>query len=139
MDKCILIFDMASSHISESSLDLFKKLNINYLIIPSGITSFCQPLDISFKDNLKILFEKNRLFYDNNNQSIKLDTTRLNLVNHIKDIWYSDNNIKSTIIINGFLKDGIIGNLYLSNENEKIINNCIYDMGDDLGDELDNK
>ena len=29
MDKCLLIFDMASSHISESSLDLIKKLNIN--------------------------------------------------------------------------------------------------------------
>ena len=66
MDKCLLIFDMASSHISESSLDLIKKLNINYLTIPSGMTSYCQPLDISvnkiFKDNKRILFEKNRLF-----------------------------------------------------------------------------
>ena len=66
MDKCLLIFDMASSHISESSLDLLKKLNINYLTIPSGMTSYCQPLDISvnkiFKDNKRILFEKNRLF-----------------------------------------------------------------------------
>ena len=63
MDKCLLIFDMASSHISESSLDLIKKLNIT---IPSGMTPYCQPLDISvnkiFKDNKRILFEKNRLF-----------------------------------------------------------------------------
>ena len=151
MDKCLLIFDMASSHISESSLDLIKKLNINYLTIPSGMTSYCQPLDISvnkiFKDNKRILFEKNRLFYDNNNLSIKLDTARLILVNHIKDVWYNDNMIKSNIIINGFLKVGITGNSYLSNQEEKIINNCIYDMGinkemeilDDLADEIENK
>ena len=62
MDKCILIFDMASSLISETSLDLIKKLNINYLTIPSGMTPYCQPLYISvnkiFKDNIRILFEK---------------------------------------------------------------------------------
>ena len=66
MDKCLLIFDMASSHISESSLDLIKKLNINYLTIPSGMTPYCQPLDISvnkiFKDNIRILFEKKSTF-----------------------------------------------------------------------------
>ena len=33
--------------------------------------------------------------------------------------------IKSNIIINGFLKTGITGNSYLSNQEEKIINNCI--------------
>lgn len=53
MDKCILIFDMASSNISETSLDLIKKLNINYLIIPSGMTPFYQPLDISVNKILK--------------------------------------------------------------------------------------
>ena len=55
--------------------------------------------------------------------------------------------IKSNIIINGFLKTGITGNSYLSNQEEKIINNCIYYMGinkemeilDDLADEIENK
>ena len=48
-----IIFDMASSNISETSLDLIKKLNINYLIIPSGMTPFYQPLDISVNIILK--------------------------------------------------------------------------------------
>ena len=55
--------------------------------------------------------------------------------------------IKSNIIINGFLKAGITGNSYLSNQEEKIINNYIYYMGinkemeilDDLADEIENK
>ena len=55
--------------------------------------------------------------------------------------------IKSNIIINGFLKAGFTGNSYLSNQEEKIINNCIYYMGinkemeilDDLADEIENK
>ena len=91
--------------------------------------------------------KKNRLFYDGNNLSIKLDTARLNLLIHIKDVSYNDNMIKSNIIINGFLKIGITGNSYLSNQEEKIINNCIYYMGinkemeilDDLADEIENK
>lgn len=66
-------------------------------------------------------------------------------MNHIKDVWYNDNIITNNIIINSFTKAGITGNLYLSNEDEKIISNCIYDIGinkemeilDDLGDELD--
>ena len=55
------------------------------------------PIDIKnqSKDNLRILFKKNRLFYDQNNNSIKLDNASLNLVNHIKDVWYNNNMINS--------------------------------------------
>ena len=48
---------MASSHISNYSLELLNKYDINYIIIPSGMIPKCQPLDISlnkiFKDNIK--------------------------------------------------------------------------------------
>ena len=131
MDKCLLIFDISSSHISETSLDLIKKLNINYLqfrVVWYHIVNLSTFQLIKFL-KIRILFEKNRLFYDNDNLSIKFDTAQLILVNHIKDAWYNDNIIKSNIIINGFLKAGIICNLYLSYQDEKIISNCIYDMG----------
>ena len=42
------------------------------------MTPYCQPLDISvnkiFKDNIKLIFEKDRLFLDNINPKIKLNT-----------------------------------------------------------------
>ena len=48
------------------------------ILIPAGMTSICQPLDISvnkvFKDNIRLLFEKERLFYDNMNKINKLQT-----------------------------------------------------------------
>lgn len=51
------------------------------------MTPECQPLDISFnkkfKDNIKYLFEENRLFINNLNVKIKLNTARLNLIDYI--------------------------------------------------------
>ena len=56
------------------------------------MTPVCQPLDISinkiFKDNIKLLFEKNRLFHDGLNQHIKLKQARYN--DHIYNVWYND-------------------------------------------------
>jgi len=45
-DKCSNIFDMASSHISNYSLEILNKYDINYITIPAGMTPICQPLDI---------------------------------------------------------------------------------------------
>ena len=41
-EKCLLIFDMASSHVSKFSIDALKKYDINYVTIPTGITPICQ-------------------------------------------------------------------------------------------------
>ena len=38
-EKCLLIIDKASSHSSDDSLEMLNKLNISYLLIPSGMTS----------------------------------------------------------------------------------------------------
>lgn len=74
-DKCILIMDKASSHISKESLSFLKENNIEFILIPAGMTPHCQPLDISvnkvFKDNVKLLFEKDRLDYEGVNNQIK--------------------------------------------------------------------
>ena len=56
-EKCLLIIDKASSHSSDNSLEILNKLNISYLLIPSGMTSLLQPMDLSankfFKDNIR--------------------------------------------------------------------------------------
>ena len=41
---------------SDNSLELLKNNNINYILIPSGMTSLLQPMNLSinksFKDNI---------------------------------------------------------------------------------------
>ncbi len=73
--RCLLIMDKAASHISKDSIAFLDANKVNYVLIPLGMTPVCQPLDISvnkvFQDNVKFLFEKERLYYDNINPKIK--------------------------------------------------------------------
>ena len=66
-----MILDKTPSHCSYETINFLKENNVNFTVIPAGMTPICQPLDIGinkvFKDNIKLLFEKNRLFYDNLN------------------------------------------------------------------------
>ena len=146
-DKCLLIMDKASSHISKNALTYLNDNEINYVLIPGGMTPECQPLDISvnkiFKDNIKYLFEKDRLFYDSMNNINKLKTLRINLIDYINRVWYNDTIITKEIIIKGFRKAEIINNYYLTSEEEKIRNLYRFDVmdgmieiEDDLGKEL---
>ena len=147
-EKCLLILDKASVHVSEESLSFLAKNNISYIIIPPGMTPECQPLDISvnkiFKDAIKFIFELNRIKLDKLNGKIKLKTARLHMVENIYTCWKDDNLITKDAIINGFQHAGIINNHYLSNEEENINNNYLYDIFgfnnldiiDDLGEEL---
>ena len=139
--------DKAASHISKDSVVFLGANKVNYVFIPSGMTPACQSLDISvnkiFKDNVKFLFEKERLYYDNINPKIKLKQARLNLVNYIYEVWYNDTIITKNIIINCFNKAGIINQFYTTSEEDKITELYRYDILDkdneildDLGDEL---
>lgn len=86
-DKCLLILDKVSGHISKESLSFLEEKNINFVLIPVGMTLICQPLDIAvnkvFKDNAKLLFEKERLYLDVLNNQINLKQARLNFVEYI--------------------------------------------------------
>ena len=122
-EKCLLIIDKASCHSSDDSLEILNNQNINYLLIPSGMTSILQPMDISvnkvFKDNIRFLFEKDRLLLDNIIPKNKLETARLNLINYVNNVWNNETTINKSIIINGFKKAGFVDNSYLSLEEEK--------------------
>ena len=41
-EKCLLLIDKASCHSSDDSLEILNNLNINYLLIPSVMTSILQ-------------------------------------------------------------------------------------------------
>lgn len=122
--KILNNFGQASSHIYKVSCDELNKHNINYILIPAVMTSICQPLDISvnkiFKDNILLLFEKERLFYDNMNTNNKLTNARINLFNYINNVWEKENLITKETIVNGFKKAGIVGNFYLNKDEETI-------------------
>ena len=68
----ILYYDKTSSHLTEEVINLFAKYNCFYRLIPPGLTSYCQPLDISinkpFKDLLKLIY---REFFISNKNIIK--------------------------------------------------------------------
>jgi len=112
------------------------------------MTPICQPLDIGinkfFTDNIKLLFEKNRYFYDNLNKNIKLKQARINLIEYILKVWYDDNLISKNIIVNSFQKAGIINNSYATKEEDEIIELYLKDLNylndfeiiDDLSTEL---
>jgi len=72
------------------------------------MTPIYQPLDIEvnkvFKDNVKLLFEKERLYLNGLNNQIKLKQARLNLVEYIYKVWYNDLIINKEIIVNGLKK-----------------------------------
>ena len=139
-DKCLLILDKASGHISNESLSFLEQKNINFVLITAGMTPICQPLDIAvnkvFKDNVKLLFEKERLYLDRLNNQIKLKQARLNFVEYIYKVWYNDLIINKEIIVNGFKKEGIINIFYKASEEEKISNLYSFDLYNDLGNEL---
>ena len=59
--NAFLCINKASSHSSDDSLEILYNMNISYLLIPSGMTSILQPMDLSvnkvFKDNVRYSFE----------------------------------------------------------------------------------
>ena len=49
-------------------------------------------------------------------------------MNYINYVWNIEEFITNSIIVNGFKKAGIIGNSYLSKDEEKIREGYIYDL-----------
>ena len=61
------------------------------------MTLFSKPLDIAvnkiFKDHIKLLFEKERLFYYDILPNMKLDKAIINLLNYINNVWNNQRRI----------------------------------------------
>ncbi len=61
------------------------------MLIPPGTTSLLLPLDLSvnkiFKDNIRLLFEQNKLLYDNINPNIKLNIEINYVITYINTVW----------------------------------------------------
>ena len=57
--KACLVYDMFKAHLMDSIKTALSKLNTDIAIIPGGLTSQLQPLDVSinkpFKDRIRVL------------------------------------------------------------------------------------
>src|SRR3989440_125689 len=53
----MIVYDSFRGHLEESVKKKFKEINVDLAVIPGGLTSTCQPLDVTinkpFKDNLR--------------------------------------------------------------------------------------
>jgi len=126
--KCILIMDRSPSHIYRSKY--LDKKGESYVFIPGGLTRYLQPLDIGvnkqFKEHLKDNYLSNLAEnIDENNEDkegelkkyddvfgdgkkpSQLDEQRLNIINWVIDVWWNDEKIKVSAILNSFHKAGI--------------------------------
>ena len=108
----LLILDKAPSHNNDQAIEKLYNNNIPFVFIPSGLTRFLQPLDISinkpFKDKLRNCHALWRANNPNNyNQKIKKEK----IVNWINDIWNNNLLIKTETVFNSFKIVGITNSM----------------------------
>ena len=53
--KSLLVWDMFKAHVTEKSKDYVKRMNIDLAVIPGGLTSVVQPLDVCLNKPFKDL------------------------------------------------------------------------------------
>lgn len=56
----ILVLDRETTHFDNDLTNVFNKREASYVLIPPGLTSYLQPLDIGINKEIKKLHEKKR-------------------------------------------------------------------------------
>lgn len=132
-DPKMMVYDSFKGHLEESVKEKFREYGFNLAVIPGGLTSICQPLDVAinkpFKDNIR---KEWHLWMANGGAG---ETAAGNLrrakisdvCSWVKRAWEG---ISEEIIIKSFktcgisnsLDEGIIDDLTLFNENSDIEN-----------------
>lgn len=100
----------ATSYYESNLVEKFKKNISNYILIPSGLTKYVQPLDISINGPMK----KRLIFWDTEFLINHLNSKKPNendLIETIYSKWYDNKEITKDNIINSFKTTGISSNL----------------------------
>ena len=107
--KRILYFDITTSHLTDEIKKIFNDNNCVYRIIPPGLSSYCQPLDLCinrpFNEAIKNKYREFCNFWKNIKKPKFED-----LIQWISEVWWSDI-ISHNSIKNSFKKGGINLNL----------------------------
>ena len=106
-----LILDQASSHVTENVIKELSGVNREIAFIPTGLTRFLQPLDVSINKPFKqALREKYVKFCcENGNENLKISRTKM--IQFICDTWYDDNIITKEMVYKSFRVTGISNKL----------------------------
>ncbi|GBC08015.1 hypothetical protein RclHR1_07860009 [Rhizophagus clarus] len=135
----MMVYDSFRGHLEESVKQKFKENHVELAVIPGGLTSICQPLDVAinkpFKDNLR------REWYHWMNNGGAGYTPAGNLrrakisevCGWVKRSW---NNVSEEIIIRAFKKCGI-SNALDGTEDDEIYRE-IDEVLDEIQNEMDN-
>ena len=117
--ESFLILDQATAHLGDEckSICFLNSINISY--IPKGLTSICQPLDVSVNGPF-IKRIKNEYIQCLCNKEIGSNekVTRNDVVKWITKCWYDDSDLEAEKIRKNFLYCGISNSLDGSQDNE---------------------
>src|SRR3989337_1753889 len=134
----MLGYDSFRGHLEKSVKKKFHDSNVDLAVIPGGLTSVCQPLDVGinkpFKDNLRKEWHLG-MADGGAGETIAGNLKRAkysDVCNWVKRSW---DNISNEIIINSFVNCGITDSLDdLNNEDEELEISDIDDCDDGIHD-----
>ncbi|CAB4439968.1 unnamed protein product [Rhizophagus irregularis] len=125
----MMVYDSFRGHLEDSIKEKFKENNVNLAVIPGGLTSICQPLDVAinkpFKDHLRQEWHQ---WMSNGgagftNAGNLRRATISDMCGWVKRSW---ENLSEEIIIRSFKKCGI------SNELDGSEDDAIYEDIDEI-------
>ena len=134
----MLVYDSFRGHLEKSVKKKFHDSNVDLAVIPGGLTSVCQPLDVGinkpFKDNLRK--EWHLWMADGGaGETVAGNLKRAkysDVCNWVKRLW---DNISNEIIINSFVNCSITDSLDdLNNEDKELEISDIDDCDDGIHD-----
>lgn len=113
----LLIMDRTRSLFSDDFSETFKIENSKYILIPPGMTSFLQPLDVCINKPFKDELLKSYTDLEIKNVLTK-KLIQEDIIDMIEKVWYNDNLIKSELIKKSFKICGISNKIDGPEDNE---------------------
>ena len=106
----MLIIDHASSHEDHQIKKLCFEHDTEINVIPQGLTSILQPLDISINMPFKQALREKYNTYCINNPNKGIKNSRENIISFIYDVWHSESIISNDMVIRSFKCTGTCKN-----------------------------
>lgn len=113
-ERTLLIINRAILHYSNDINSIFEINKSKYILLPLGLTSIIQPIDLvinePFKNNIRVQYRNCLQNRKNENEKLTHDM----LINFVYNAWYKDEIITKNMIINSFNITGLTKKLDVS-------------------------